>query len=57
MSGGCSRRIEIEQCAHRSRACYLLMKLENIDDVNLPLFDAAKEFGGEYEGWEAQVID
>jgi len=30
--------------------------LDGIDDVTLPLFHLATELGGEYDGWETQVI-
>lgn len=30
--------------------------LDNIDSVTWPLFEAAKDAGGEYDGWETMVI-
>ena len=30
--------------------------LDSIDSVTWPLFNAAKEAGGEYDGWETMVI-
>jgi hypothetical protein len=34
-----------------------LPSFENIDDVTLPLYRAAKEAGGQYDGWESIVIN
>jgi regulator of RNase E activity RraB len=30
---------------------------ERIDQVTLPLYRAARECGGQYDGWESQVIE
>jgi hypothetical protein len=27
----------------------------NIDEITLPLFEAAERYGGEYDGWESPV--
>jgi|TARA_Y100000310_G_C20679507_1_gene815081 regulator of RNase E activity RraB len=33
-----------------------LPSYETIDDITLPLFDLAKELGGEYDGWTTTVV-
>ncbi len=33
-----------------------LLSYETIDDITLPLFDLAKELGGEYDGWTTSVV-
>lgn len=34
-----------------------LPSYETIDDITLPLFDLAKELGGEYDGWTTTVVN
>jgi regulator of RNase E activity RraB len=34
-----------------------LPTFDTIDDITLPLFDLAKELGGEYDGWTTTVVD
>jgi hypothetical protein len=29
---------------------------DSIDDITAPLFQLAAELGGEYDGWETQVV-
>jgi hypothetical protein len=51
----------IEPKANKDRygvrlSCIGLPSLENIDDLTLLLFRAARDYGGEYDGWETQVV-
>ncbi|MGX2032457.1 MULTISPECIES: DUF695 domain-containing protein [Methylocaldum] len=37
-------------------SCIGVPSIANIDDLTIPLFRAARDYGGEYDGWETEVV-